>query len=38
VHARSEEQARWGVAEVLAAYEIGDVPAPERPLLLDVVA
>jgi pyrimidine-nucleoside phosphorylase len=38
VHARSEEQARWGVAEVLAAYEIGDVPSPERPLLLDVVA
>jgi thymidine phosphorylase len=38
VHARSEEQAKWGVAEVLAAYEIGDVPSPERPLLLDVVA
>jgi pyrimidine-nucleoside phosphorylase len=38
VHARSEEQARSGVAEVLAAYEIGDVPSPERPLLLDVVA
>ena len=38
VHARNEEQARWGVGEVLAAYEIGDVPAPERPLLLDVVS
>ena len=38
VHARNEEQARSGSAEVLAAYEIGDVPPPERPLLLDVVA
>jgi len=38
VHARTEEQARLGVAEVLAAYEIGDVPPAERPLLLDVVA
>ena len=38
VHARTEEEARWGVAEVLAAYEIGDVPPPERPVLLDVVA
>ncbi len=38
VHARNEEQARLGSAEVLAAYEIGDVPSPERPLLLDVVA
>ena len=38
VHARTEEQARIGAAEVLAAYEIGDVPAPKRPLLLDVVA
>ena len=37
VHARSEEQARWGIAEVLAAYEIGDVPSSERPLVLDVV-
>ena len=38
VHARTEEEARWGVAEVLAAYEIGDLPPPERPVLLDVVA
>ena len=38
VHARSEEQARWGIAEVLAAYEIGDVPSAKRPLVLDVVA
>jgi len=37
VHARSEEQARRGIAEVLAAYEIGDVPSSERPLVLDVV-
>jgi len=38
VHARTEEEARWGVAEVLAAYEIGDLPPPERPVLLDVIA
>ena len=38
VHARSEEDAKRGAAEVLAAYEIGDVPGPERPLLLDIVA
>ena len=37
IHARSDEEARFAVAEVLAAYEIGDVPAAERPLLLDVV-
>jgi len=37
IHARGDEEARFGVAEVLAAYEIGDVPAAERPLLLDVL-
>ncbi len=37
IHARTDEEARLGVAEVLAAYEIGDVPAPERALLLDVL-
>ncbi len=38
VHARNEDEARLGAAQVLAAYEIGDVPGPERPLLLDIVA
>ncbi len=38
VHAHTEDEARLGCAEVLAAYEIGDVPAPKRPLLLDVVS
>jgi len=38
IHARSEDEARFGAAEVLAAYVIGDVPSPERSILLDVVA
>jgi len=37
IHARSEHEARLGCAYVLSAYEIGDAPARERPLLLDVV-
>src|SRR5687768_6127684 len=38
VHARSDEAARWGAAEVLAAYTIGDVTPAPHPILLDVVA
>ncbi len=38
IHARSDDEAETGVAEVLLAYAIGDVPPPERPILLDVVA
>jgi pyrimidine-nucleoside phosphorylase len=38
VHARTEEDADVAVREVLAAYEISDVPPDERPVLLDVVA
>ncbi len=38
VHARDDEDAERGAAEVLAAYEIGTTPPPDRPLLLDVVA
>jgi pyrimidine-nucleoside phosphorylase len=37
VHARTEQAADQGVAEVLAAYRIGDDPVPERPVLLEVV-
>ena len=38
VHARDETSAATGVAEVLAAYELGDEPPAERPLVLDVMA
>ena len=38
VHARSGDAARWGAAEVLAAYTISDVAPALRPILLDVVA
>ncbi len=37
VHARSEDAARVGVREVLAAYVIGDEAPPKRPVLLEVV-
>ena len=37
VHARDEAAASVGAAEVLAAYELGDEPPRERPILLDVV-
>ena len=37
VHARTEDEARFAAAEVLAAYEISDVAPPERPVLLEVV-
>jgi pyrimidine-nucleoside phosphorylase len=38
VHARDEQSAADGVAEVAAAYELGDEPVPARPVLLEVVA
>jgi hypothetical protein len=38
VHARTEEDAERAVAEILAAYDIGEERPPDRPLLLDVVA
>jgi pyrimidine-nucleoside phosphorylase len=37
VHARTEDEARFGAAEVLAAYEISDVAPEQRPVLLEVV-
>jgi thymidine phosphorylase len=37
IHARTEDEARLGVGEVLAAYELSDVAPPERPVLLEVV-
>ena len=38
VHARDEAGADAAVAEVLAAYELGDEPPREHEILLDVVA
>src|SRR6476661_6623300 len=38
VHARTDAEAEVAAREVLAAYEIADVPPDERPVLLDVVA
>ncbi|MGI8421440.1 MAG: thymidine phosphorylase [Gaiellaceae bacterium] len=38
VHARDESSARTAVDEVLAAYELTEVPPPERPLLLEVLS
>jgi pyrimidine-nucleoside phosphorylase len=37
IHARTEDEARFGAGEVLAAYELSDVAPPERPVLLEVV-
>ena len=37
VHARDEASARAAVERVLAAYELGDEPLNEQPLVLDVV-
>jgi pyrimidine-nucleoside phosphorylase len=37
IHARTEDEARFGAREVLAAYEISDVAPAERPVLLEVV-
>ena len=38
VHARDEASAEEAVAAVLAAYEVGDEPPREHPILLDVVS
>jgi pyrimidine-nucleoside phosphorylase len=38
VHARDEASGAGAVAAVLAAYELGDEPPREHPILLDVVA
>jgi pyrimidine-nucleoside phosphorylase len=38
VHARDETTAAGAVQEVAAAYELGDEPVPERPVLLEVIA
>jgi hypothetical protein len=35
---RTEDEARVGAGEVLAAYAISDVAPAERPVLLEVVA
>jgi pyrimidine-nucleoside phosphorylase len=37
IHARTDEEARSGAAEVLAAYEISDAAPAPRPVLLEVV-
>jgi pyrimidine-nucleoside phosphorylase len=37
VHARTDESAATGAAEVLDAYELGGEPPEERPVLLEVV-
>jgi pyrimidine-nucleoside phosphorylase len=38
VHARSEESAEAGAAEVVAAYRIGPEPPQDVPIVLDVIA
>ena len=38
VHARDEASGAEAVEAVLAAYELGDEPPREHPILLDVVA
>ncbi len=38
VHARDEASGTEAVAAVLAAYELGDAPPREHPILLDVIA
>jgi thymidine phosphorylase len=38
VHARDEGSGAEAVVAVLAAYELGDEPPREHPILLDVVA
>jgi pyrimidine-nucleoside phosphorylase len=38
IHARTEDEARVGAGEVLAAYAISDVAPAERPVLLEVVS
>jgi pyrimidine-nucleoside phosphorylase len=38
VHARDDESAARGVADVLAAYTVSDEPPPERPIVLETIA
>jgi thymidine phosphorylase len=38
VHARTEESAEAGAAEVTAAYRIGSEPPQDVPIVLDVIA
>ena len=38
IHARSDEAAEQAVRDVLAAYDLGEEPPPERPLLLGAVS
>ena len=38
VHARDQTSADQAVRQVLAAYEFGDAPVPERPVLLEIVS
>ncbi len=38
VHARDEQAAAAAVREVLAAYELTDEPAPDQPLILEVLS
>jgi pyrimidine-nucleoside phosphorylase len=38
VHARDETTAAAALEEVAAAYQLGDKPVPERPVLLEVVS
>jgi pyrimidine-nucleoside phosphorylase len=38
VHARDEPSAQTAVGEALAAYDIGDASAEDRPVLLDIVS
>jgi thymidine phosphorylase len=38
VHARDAESGEEAAEAVLAAYELGDEPPREHPILLDVVA
>ena len=38
VHARTEESAEVGAAEVAAAYRIGPEPPQDVPIVLDVIA
>jgi hypothetical protein len=38
VHARTDESAEAGAAEVAAAYRIGPEPPQDVPIVLDVIA
>jgi thymidine phosphorylase len=38
VHARTDESAEAGAAEIVAAYRIGPKPPQDVPIVLDVIA